>query len=136
MSQTIRVLIADDHYVIRASLSRILESQEDFLIVGQAAEGAAAVEMANTLHPDVVLMDYEMPEKDGVKATQEILQSHPDIVVIGFSMYDDGPVEKAMLDAGAAVHLSKTRSAADLLPAIRRLSSPGDVGQSASSREP
>ena len=129
MSQALRVLIVDDHFVIRSALSRILESQDDFLIVGQAAEGVAAVELANRLHPDVVLMDYDMPEKDGVKATQEILQTHPKTLVIGFSMYDEAPVEKAMLEAGAAIHLSKSKSAAELLPAIRRLSRRDDLEQ-------
>ncbi len=109
--------------------AEILESQDDFQIVGQASEGAAAVELANRLHPDVVLMDYDMPEKDGVKATQEILQTHPRTLVIGFSMYDEPPVEKAMLEAGAAIHLSKSKSAAELLPAIRRLSRRGDLEQ-------
>lgn len=118
MSHTIRVLIVDDHYVIRTFLSRILESQDDFLIVGQASEGTAAVEMADALRPDIVLMDYDMPGKDGVKATREILESNPEVLVIGFSMHDEPPVEKAMLEAGAAVHISKRTSAAELLPAI------------------
>ena len=123
MGEAIRVLIADDHYVIRAFLSRILESQDDFRIVGQTSDGVTTVEMTKALRPDVVLMDYDMPGKNGVTATQEILMTDPDILVIGFSMHDESIVEKAMLEAGAAVHLSKRTSAAELLPTIRRLSS-------------
>ena len=122
MSKAIRILIADDHYVIRTFLSRILESQEDFRIVGQASDGVATVETAKALRPDVVLMDYDMPGKDGVAATQEILKSDPNILVIGFSMHDEPTVEQAMLEAGAAVHVSKKRSAVELLPTIRKFS--------------
>ena len=122
MSEAIRVLIADDHYVIRAFLSRILASQDDFRIVAQTSDGITTVELSKALRPDVVLMDYDMPGKDGVTATQEILKTDPGILVIGFSMHDEPTVEKAMLDAGAAVHLSKKTSAAELLPAIRKLS--------------
>ena len=121
MSEAIRVLIADDHYIIRSFLSRILESQDDFRIVGLTSDGVTAVEMTKTLRPDVVLMDYDMPGKDGVQATQEILKTDPAILVIGFSMHDESTVEKAMLEAGAAVHLSKRKSAAELMPTIRRL---------------
>ena len=67
-----------------------------------------------------------MPGKDGVAATQEILKTDPNILVIGFSMHDEPTVEKAMLEAGAAVHVSKKRSAAELLPAIRKFS--GSIG--------
>jgi DNA-binding NarL/FixJ family response regulator len=120
MSEAIRVLIADDHYVIRTFLSRILESQEDFRIVGQTSDGVATVELTKALRPDVVLMDYDMPGKDGAAATEEILKADPRILVIGFSMHDESTVEKAMLEAGAAIHISKKTSAAELLPAIRK----------------
>lgn len=119
MSQMIRVLIADDHRIVRECVSRFLASQDGFLVVGKAADGAEAVELAKSLQPDVVLIDHEMPKKNGVEATEEILNALPGVVVIGFSMHDDGPVEKAMLDAGAAVHISKSRTTSDLLMAIR-----------------
>lgn len=116
----IRLLIADDHRIVRECVSRFLGSQEGFVVVGKAADGAEAVELAKTLEPDVVLIDHEMPEKNGVEATKEILEALPDAVVIGFSMHDDGPVEQAMLDAGARVHVSKSRTTSDLLLAIRK----------------
>ena len=122
MDEVIRVLIADDHYVIRASLSRILASQDGFQVVGQTSDGETTVEMTKALRPDVVLMDYEMPGKDGVAATQEIHEADPHILIIGFSMHDEATVGKAMLDAGAAVYISKKRSAAELLPTICKLS--------------
>jgi DNA-binding NarL/FixJ family response regulator len=126
MSRTLRVLIADDHRIIREGLCRLLESQDGFRVVGKAPDGATAVQMADALEPDLVLMDYEMPEKNGVEAIQEIRKSHPDMVVIAFSMHDDGSVEQAMLDAGAAVHVSKSRSTSELLSAIREHAGLGD----------
>src|SRR5688572_2254098 len=84
MSQPIRVLVADDHPMVRNCISKILESQEDLEVVGKASNGVVAIEMANALHPDVVLMDCTMPLMDGVEATEYIRKDHPEISVIGF----------------------------------------------------
>ena len=121
MRQTARVLIAEDHRIMRNSLSRLIDSQDDFTVVGHAPNGAAAVELAHALKPDVVLMDYSMPQMDGVEATRKIVRSHPQIVVIGFSMHDEGPEEQALLEAGARAHISKSQSTADLLSILRQL---------------
>lgn len=123
MNQTVRVLIADDHRIVRECVSRFLEAQGGFAVVGKASDGAEVVEMAKALRPDVVLIDHEMPQKNGVEATQEILKDNARVVVIGFSMHDDGIVEQAMKEAGAAAHISKSRSTSDLLSVIRKHSS-------------
>ncbi len=120
MNRTVRILIADDHRVVRECLSRFLDAQNGFLVVGKAPDGAEAVLMAQDLKPDVVLMDYEMPKKNGIEAIHEILRDNANVVVIGYSMHDDGPVEKAMLDAGAAAHISKSRSTDELFSVIRK----------------
>jgi DNA-binding NarL/FixJ family response regulator len=119
MTLPIRVLVAEDHPILRKSLSRFIDSQEDFTIVGKAADGVAAVRAALTLKPDVVLMDYSMPRMNGVEATRQISQSNPEIVVIGFSMHEEGPAEQAMLAAGAVSHISKSQSTKELLAVIR-----------------
>jgi DNA-binding NarL/FixJ family response regulator len=119
VTKLIRILIADDHPVIREALSRFLDSQEDMTVVGKAADGIEAVEMAHSLKPRLVLMDFEMPHKKGAEATSEILQENPALVVIGYSMHDEGPITQAMAVAGAATHVSKHRDNADLLSAIR-----------------
>ncbi len=119
MNRTIRILIADDHRIVRECLSRFLDAQNGYMVVGKAPDGAEAVLMAQDLKPDVVLMDYEMPEKTGIEAIHDILRDNGNVVVIGYSMHDDGPMEKAMLEAGAVAHISKSRSTADLLSTIR-----------------
>jgi len=119
MSQSIRVLVADDHPMVRNCITKILESQEDLEVVGKASNGVVAIEMAHALHPDVVLMDCRMPLMDGVEATQYIRKDHPEISVIGFSMHEEGRVENAMRKAGAAAYFRKGCPTDELLSAIR-----------------
>lgn len=119
MIQAIRVLIADDHPMVRECLSHILESQGDFQVVGKASNGVAAIEMTHALHPDVVLMDYNMPLMDGVEATRRLVKEHPEVSVIGLSMHEGVRIETAMRQAGATAHFQKGCSADELLSAIR-----------------
>lgn len=122
MIQPIRVLVADDHPTVRECITRILESQDDFQVVGKASNGVTAIEMTDTLHPDVVLMDYEMPLMDGVEATRHIQKDHPEIPVIGLSMHEGGGVESAMRRAGAIAYCQKGCPTDELLSAIREYS--------------
>lgn len=122
MSQPIRVLVADDHPMVRNCISKILESQEDLKVVGKASNGVVAIEMANALHPDVVLMDCNMPLMDGVEATEYLRKGHPEISVIGFSMHEGGRAENAMRKAGAAAYFQKGCPTEELLSAIREYS--------------
>jgi DNA-binding NarL/FixJ family response regulator len=115
----IRILIADDHPVMRAAISEFLGIQDDMVVVGQASNGGEAVEMARELKPNVILMDYQMPEKDGVAATKEIHSADPNMVVISFSIYEGERVRKNLLEAGAVFHVSKHSDNAALLTAIR-----------------
>jgi len=119
---TIRVLIADDHEVVREGLRRLLYEEKRIRLVGEAADGREAVELADRLQPDVILMDVSMPRLGGVEATRAIRSHRPGTRIIGISMFDDEDRAQAMLDAGAVAYLSKGSPARDLIDAIRRAS--------------
>lgn len=119
MASPIRILVTDDHAFLRHIIGSLLESQGDMIVVGKASNGAEAVELAQALHPDVVLMDYEMPEKGGARAIKEILKSHPTMPIIGFSGHEDDMVKRVMLEAGATIYVSKNSDTSELLSAIR-----------------
>jgi signal transduction histidine kinase/ActR/RegA family two-component response regulator len=115
----IRVLLADDHAVMRQSLALMLGQERDIEIVGEAQDGAEAVELADTLKPDVILMDISMPGMNGVDATRIIRGAHPEICVIGLSMYEEGECSQAIRSAGAADYVTKSAPKAHLIAAIR-----------------
>jgi len=115
----IRVLLADDHAVMREGLAGLLGEEPDIEVVGEAPDGKEAVRLATALLPDVVLMDVSMPGLDGVEATRAIRKDHPDIRVIGLSTYEEAERAQTMRDAGADCYLTKSGPAALLLAAIR-----------------
>ncbi|MFA9478785.1 PAS domain S-box protein [Phycisphaerales bacterium AB-hyl4] len=117
---SIRVLIVDDHAVMRQGLGSLLEAEPDIEVVGQAADGIEAVAGVRQLCPDVILMDFSMPQMDGVEATRIIHAGQPHIRIIGLSMYAEEDRAKAMIEAGAAVYLTKTGQSHELLTAIRQ----------------
>jgi PAS domain S-box-containing protein len=119
-SPIIRVLIADDHAIVREGLARLLERETGIRVVGEAADGQEAVEMARALQPDVILMDVSMPKMNGLDATRAIRLNHPEIRVIGLSMYEDEERAHAMRKAGAADYLVKSDPPREVLAAIRR----------------
>jgi PAS domain S-box-containing protein len=114
----VRVLIADDHKVMRQGLARLISAQPEIQIVGEAANGMEALELARKLRPDVIVMDISMPEMDGIEATRRIKSELPEIRVIGLSMFEDEQTARSILDAGAESFMSKTASSAELLKAI------------------
>lgn len=115
----IKVIIADDHKVVRSGLGAFLEVYDDFVLVGEAASGKEAVEKCGALRPDVVLMDLMMPEMDGAAATRAIREKYPDIqVIILTSFKEDNLIEDA-LQAGAIGYLLKNLSSDELAGAIR-----------------
>jgi CheY-like chemotaxis protein len=122
-----RVLFADDHKVIRQGLVAMLQGQQDIQVVGEAANGLEAVELARSLRPDVVVMDVSMPEMDGVEATRRIKAELPAIRVIGLSMLEEGEIAERMRQAGAEAFVNKAESSATLLRAIYGLSAPGSA---------
>jgi DNA-binding NarL/FixJ family response regulator len=115
----IRVLIADDHPLIRKALTAVLEAEGDIEVVGDAPDGRTAVELARLLRPDVVVMDVSMPELDGVEATRQITREFPEQRVIGHSMHVHEHMADLMQAAGAAAYLEKDGSIERLLAALR-----------------
>jgi len=116
---TIRVVIADDHGVVRSGLGQLLSTADDILLVGTAADGEEAVEIVAREHPDVVLMDLSMPNLDGVEATRRIVRSDPDARVIVLTSFGDDRHIADALDAGAVGYLLKHAGPDELLDAIR-----------------
>jgi len=116
------VLVADDHRIAREGLIGLLSREADLEIVGEAADGRQAVELAGSLRPDVVIMDVDMPGMGGVDATRLIVEKIPGVRVIGLSMHECDKVAASMLDAGASAFLEKGGPFDDLIAAIRKLS--------------
>ncbi len=115
----IRVLLADDHAMVRDGLARLLQMQPDIQVVGQAADGQEAVELARRLHPDVILMDVSMPRLSGTEATHQLKMELPAVHVVGLSMHVDKDIAEAMSAAGAVAYVTKTAPPEQLVAAIR-----------------
>jgi len=115
----IRVLVVDDHWLVRHGLSLLFESAEDVTLVGEAANGLEAVEKTRELLPDVVLMDLSMPVMDGVEATRRIVSNHPAIKVVALSSFAERRTVLEAIDAGAAGYLLKDGDMDDILRAVR-----------------
>jgi len=117
----IRVLIAEDHGIVRAGLLQLLVNAADMEVVGLAARGVDAVELARATRPDVVLMDLAMPDLDGIEATGAIAEMAPQVRVLILTAFSDGPYVLAALDAGAAGYLLKDCDPDALYGAIRAI---------------
>ncbi len=116
---TIRVLLADDHGVVRKGVRDFLEEEPDLNVVGEASDGAQAVDMALALQPDVVVMDIKMPQLSGIEATKRIKAAAPQVRVLALSAYDDDPYVWGLLEAGASGYVLKTAESRELISAIR-----------------
>ena len=114
-----RVLIADDHLIIRQGLRLILETEDDFDLVGEAADGAEALQLCATLHPDVVLMDLRMPGMDGITAIEKLRQTRPEIAVVILTTFNEDELMLRGLRAGAKGFLLKDTNRQTLFDAIR-----------------
>jgi NarL family two-component system response regulator LiaR len=114
-----RILIVDDHPTLREGLRAILDTQEDFEVVGEAGDGETAVGRAEVLRPDVVLMDLEMPRLDGVEATRRIHERLPDTPVIVLTAFDTDDRIVGAVEAGAQGYLLKGATRDEIFRAIR-----------------
>ncbi|MEA2001206.1 MAG: response regulator transcription factor [Actinomycetota bacterium] len=123
----IRVLVVDDHSVVRAGVASFIDSQDDMALVGEAATCAAAVEGSATLKPDVVLMDIRLDDCSGIDACREIKKAQPKVRVIMFTTYADLDLLRNAIDAGASGYVIKRMTLSALVDAIRRVAAGEDL---------
>jgi two-component system response regulator NreC len=121
----VRVLLVDDHAVVRAGLRMLLSADPELLIVGEAEDGAQGMRMARDLAPDVVLMDISMPDMNGIEATRRIKELCPDVAVLALTMHEDDQYFFEMLAAGASGYVPKRAAPNDLIAAIHAVRSGG-----------
>jgi DNA-binding NarL/FixJ family response regulator len=124
---SIRVVIADDHNVVRKGIRDLLSDEGDIAVVGEARNGHEAVDLATALQPDVVVMDIAMPEMTGVEATRAIRALVPSVRVLVLTAYEDDPYIYGLLDAGASGYILKTAESREIVRAVRATA----AGQSA-----
>ncbi len=115
----IRVVLADDHQIVREGLRAVLDKQADIEVVGEANSGAGAIELCRELHPDVVVMDIAMPDLNGIEATRQILKATPEVQVLALSMHSDRQFAAGMFAAGACGYLLKDCAVEELTEALR-----------------
>jgi len=115
----IKILLAEDHKIVREGTRQLLEQSPDMEVVGEASDGAEAVQFAQDLHPDVIVMDVRLPRLNGIEATRMITARFPEIRVLILSAYDDDNYVFPLLEVGASGYLLKTASGAELAEAIR-----------------
>ncbi len=116
---TIKILLADDHTIVRQGLKLILASQPDFEVVGEAANGREAVELAQKLKPDIVILDVAMPELNGIEATKRMNEANSRIRILVLSMHKEAVYVREILKAGARGYLLKDVIDTELLNAVR-----------------
>ena len=119
MNEPIRVLIADDHLIVREGLRLILESEDDFDLIGEARDGAQAVELAAELNPDVILMDLRMPRMDGLTAIEILQRQQPQIAIVILTTFNEDDLMRKGLGLGARGYLLKDTERSTLFNTIR-----------------
>jgi len=123
VTDKIKVLIADDHPLLREALRHALDNEEDMEVVAEAANGEEAVKLTSTLKPHIVVMDIVMPKLNGIEATKKIKEIAPDTAILILTAYDDDEYVLGLLDAGAAGYILKSARGRDLVGAIRAINS-------------
>jgi two-component system response regulator NreC len=118
----IRLLLVDDHEIVRAGLRMLFLAEPDMEIVGEAGSGTDAIRAVAELHPDVVLMDVAMPGMNGIEATRRIKSAHPEMAILALTMYEEEQYFFEMLNAGASGYIPKRAAPDDLVSAIRVVS--------------
>ena len=121
LSGPIRVLVVDDHAILRDGLRSLLDRQQDIVVVGEASSGEEALAQIGSLAPDIVLMDLAMPGMDGLEATRRLRRSHPDVKVLILTQHDDREYIAPALHAGAAGYVLKRSGGREVVNAIRQV---------------
>jgi DNA-binding NarL/FixJ family response regulator len=120
--KNLRILVADDHELVRHGIRGILRAQRGWRVIGQATNGREAVEKTNKLKPDVAILDVSMPELDGLQATRQIRDANPNTEVVVLTMHESDQMVRRVLDAGARGYVLKSDLAANLVKAVKHVS--------------
>ena len=117
----VKILVVDDHKIIRDGIAQLLDDEKNFFIIGQASNGREALEVLEQRRADIVIMDINMPEMNGIDCTREIVAKYDDVKVLALTMYSEDIYLKRMLAAGASGYILKSSGKEELLKAIQRI---------------
>jgi DNA-binding NarL/FixJ family response regulator len=121
MSNKLRVLLVDDHALVRRGFRRMLEDEPSFQVVGEASDGGEAVKRAEQLRPDVIVMDCALPQVNGIEAMRQILKLLPDTAILMLSMHSEDTLVRQAMEAGARGYILKNAMDLDLVTAIKKV---------------
>jgi len=125
MPTPLRILVADDHAIVRQGLKLLIDSQPDMEVIGEAADGKAALALAATVKPDIVVMDISMPGMNGLIATRSLKEQQPGVMIVALTRHEDDAYLEELLRAGASAYVLKQSAPADFLKAIRAVAAGG-----------
>ena len=125
MEAPLRILIADDHAIVRQGLKLLIDSQPDMTVVAEAADGDTVLERAGAVHPDIVVMDISMPGMNGLVATRTLKQSQPNVTIVALTRHDDNAHLEQVLRAGASGYVLKQSAPTEFLQAVRAVAAGG-----------
>jgi len=125
MVSPLRILLADDHAIVRQGLKLLIDSQRDMGVVGETADGDGVVRQANALNPDVIVMDISMPGMNGLVATRLLKREQPQVAIVALTRHDDDTYLEELLRAGASGYVLKQSAPMELLQAIRAVAAGG-----------
>jgi DNA-binding NarL/FixJ family response regulator len=125
MARSLRVLLADDHAIVRQGLKLLIDSQSDMAVVGESADGYNVLDQATALKPDIVVMDISMPGMNGLVATRTLKRAQPDVTIVALTRHDDDTYLEELLRAGASGYVLKQSAPMELLQAIRAVAAGG-----------
>jgi DNA-binding NarL/FixJ family response regulator len=125
MPPPLRILVADDHAIVRQGLKLLIDSQQDMQVVAEAADGNAALERADAVKPDIVVMDISMPGMNGLTATRRLKERQPQVTIVALTRHEDEAYLEELLRAGASAYILKQSAPADFLQAIRAVAAGG-----------
>lgn len=131
VSGRLRILLADDHVVVRQGLKLLIEGQRDMIVVSEAGDGASAVQQAHELKPDVIIMDISMPGMNGLVATRTLKRALPDAVIVTLTRHSDDAYLQELMRAGASAYVLKQSAPVELIQAIRACAAGGQYLDSA-----